>query len=247
MSKCFYLLLIVIVVIQSGCGTSVDIWEAIEQDDLGGIQTFQQEGGSLEVLHRKKKITPLIYALELEKKQVYEKLLELGADPNAINISARRMTRAAMYDSVFKADNYWLTTALKFGGNPNLVRPNVKDIQFMTPLECAINNGSLDKFKILVDRGADLSMIDPRDGNLLAIAARRVKYDIALFLLENGADPDLPSRERSTFLSCVQAQLTILDAGWKNPMLDESFDKVVAWLSKRGIEPLEIEFFPEGD
>jgi ankyrin repeat protein len=230
------MLLIVIAVIQTGCGTSVDIWEAIEQNDLGGIQTFQQEGGSLEVLHRKKKITPLIYALELEKKQGYEKLLELGADPNAINISARRVTRAAMYDSVFKADNYWLTTALKFGGNPNLVRPKVKDIQFMTPLECAINGGSLDKFKLLVDHGADLSMIDPRDGNLLAIAARRVKYDIALYLLKNGADPDFPSRERSTFLSVVRSHLRRFERAEQTPGLDESFEQVVDWLVDNQIE-----------
>ena len=236
MSKCFYMLLIVIAVIQTGCGTSVDIWEAIEQNDLGGIQTFQQEGGSLEVLHRKKKITPLIYALELEKKQGYEKLLELGADPNAINISARRVTRAAMYDSVFKADNYWLFTALKYGGNPNLVRAGVKDIQFMTPLECAINNGSLEKVRILIEHGADIEKLDPLDGNALSIAALRVKYDIAIYLLENGSNYDVPSREKSIFLSVVRSHLRMSSRGQKPPMLDESFEHVVEFLLKKQVE-----------
>lgn len=220
-------------IVVCGCGASVDIWTAIETEDLRGIEKYHANGGDLEagkVLHGK---TPLLHAIQLGKRKAYEKLLQLGASPNTIC----RGGWAVMYEASDQDDVSWLELALKHGGNANLVVAGASDQTFKTPLECAISHGHLEAVRTLVEHRADLELIDPIDGNALSISARRLEYEIAYFLLEHGANYKNPSLQKSMFLYVVQARM-------RSPIVikeqAEWFAKVIRWLNDHGVKPEEI-------
>src|SRR4051794_39672011 len=62
--------------------TSIDIWEAVEREDLEAIKGYVRDGGDLDVAAKTRGRTPLLHALVLKKKRSYDTLLSLGASPN---------------------------------------------------------------------------------------------------------------------------------------------------------------------
>ena len=185
----------------TGCGNSVDIWTAVETEDLDAIKRYVQTGGDLETGKHRKKKTPLLQALKFKKRESYKLLLELGADPNTI---CRSSGRAVVFEAACQEDEFWLREALMHGGNPNLVREDGHDINWLSPLKNAIGGGYLNCVKILMEYGADIEMIDPMSGTALSMAAQCNKYEIVLALLESGAKYRVPTLETSRFIFTIQ-------------------------------------------
>lgn len=130
--------------------------------------------------------------------QSAKKLLELGANPNVTD-SYRGET--AVINAASNDDPQYLELVLKYKGNPNAVEnaPFKEDDQVrQTALLAAINlldPNSLKKVKLLVEAGADINYCKKSPGVItklpLAEAITARKMDVALYLLQNGADFNL--------------------------------------------------------
>ena len=59
-----------------------------------------------------------------------------------------------------------------------------------TPLMFAAQAGDLESVKLLLAAGADVNDATPDDGNTLVLASQNAQEDVALYLLEKGANPN---------------------------------------------------------
>lgn len=60
----------------NGCGGCVNIWKAVEKEDLNSIAKYAKYGGNLNTGATFYGVTPLYHALKKGKKESYRKLLE---------------------------------------------------------------------------------------------------------------------------------------------------------------------------
>lgn len=179
----------------AGLLTMVNIWTAVEQEDLEAIQRYVDRGGDLEKGSFIRGKTPLLHALHLHKEKSYRKLLELGASPNTFC----RGSNAPLDFAAAEEDSYWLRLALDAGGNPNLLNPSGGWPRTL-PLVVAGNEGGLENVKLLLQRGANINAIDLYDRTPLSCACDHAKFEIVHYLLETGADYNTPTRMDHTFV-----------------------------------------------
>jgi ankyrin repeat protein len=208
----------------------VDIWSAIEKEDLVAIRKYAEAKGDLEygaTLYGK---TPLLHALRLQKRESYQLLLELGASPNTIchggavvmNIAAR------------EEDSWWLEQALNAGGDPNIVNEGASKLKEGSPLAFAIEVDRLENVKLLCAAGADMNVQNYRNETHLTSACLKTNYDIVQFLLEQGADYLAPGPRESTFIQILLNQKS-LPKGWLGKK-EQQFEAVQAWLRADGFD-----------
>lgn len=178
----------------------------------------------------------LVLAMDAGEKETFQHLLYLGADPNQFTSTGR----APIHLAVYEEDSSWLSMCLAHGGNPNLVRPNVSDFNFETPVECAVCSGQVKNLGLLLDAGGNIELEDPVDGTPLCNSVASSQYEATLLLLERGAKYSRADQPR--FISSIEAQIQI-DRNWqkrdpndRNPnATNPFFIKVVAWLEDKGV------------
>ena len=131
-------------------------------------------------------MTVLDWAVRNDRYFSARALLLEGADPNARCIP----TNTPFLEAADKKEtaNY-LKLLLKFGGRVNDVCAN-SDYD-VTPLKRA-SHSNLESVKILVEAGADITFNTDGYTTALSWAVIAGKLDIALYLIENGADYTLP-------------------------------------------------------
>lgn len=125
--------------------------------------------------------TALFWAMRNEKG--FEKLLQLGADPNVIFDDGGTV----MHWLARKKDCSMLQTALRYGGDPNLKARLFTHSPIFVTITAGKNVGVTECFNVLVDGGADLNLTDDKGMTPILWAAELARYDIALILLELGA------------------------------------------------------------
>ncbi len=121
------------------------------------------------------------------KIKAFEKLLELGADPNwqdTFRRFAPPITNAAEENTTSK----YLELSLKYNGNVNLLSKKTEGIQEQTPLLGAIYSNRMESIKMLVDKGADVNLTTDSFWSPLAEALIQKKIAVAKYLLDKGAD-----------------------------------------------------------
>ncbi len=186
-------------------GSSMTIWEAVEQENLNAIRAYVRNGKSLEVGARRLGKTPLLHALILQKRKSYGMLLELGADPNTICRGGGEIMlphSSVLHHATLEEDPFWLRAALEAGGDPNQMN-GAKGQQKGRPLWFAIMNHRFEKVVVLCEYGADIDApIDYLGRTALYRAAAGAKFDIVHYLLEQGANVSEPRpvHERNTFI-----------------------------------------------
>lgn len=90
-------------------------------------------------------------------------------------------------------DLKFAVTLLQYGANVNDVQTDIeKQGKTRTPLMVASKTGKLDLVKLLVNKGADLNYQNEFKQSALSEAIMRERYNIAFYLLENGADYKKP-------------------------------------------------------
>jgi hypothetical protein len=90
-------------------------------------------------------------------------------------------------------DLKFAVTLLQYGANVNDVQTDIeKQGKTRTPLMVASNTGNLDLVKLLVNKGADLNYQNEFKQSALSEAIMTEWYNIAFYLLENGADYKKP-------------------------------------------------------
>ena len=181
--------------------------DEVERLVKGGADPNYLEEGSVPML---------IWTLCAQNKKGYEALLKAGADPNlggtgkgfagsevigtAFSRTSRSYIKKGWSATVMAAaieDPFYLRLALKNGGDPNALRGPEPDDR---PLLQAAYYGFFENIKILLASGADINVHDDRyrfyTAPELAIGVYG-RFDIAVYLLEQGYNHDLQMLLRS--------------------------------------------------
>jgi len=127
--------------------------------------------------------TPIFWALQRENKRGFDRLLELGADPNHLwDTGDSVMSHVSQM-----SDSHYLEQVLKHGGDVNLTNPRTGT----TPIFDAVKEerSNLDNIILLTTNGANVNLYDGGGITPLIWSVVFDRYDIAFLLLQAGADP----------------------------------------------------------
>lgn len=144
-------------------------------------------------------ITPLMLAAFQNKLLAAKSLLESGANPNLYSNEyiggSERFNAVLMASRYFTASPEMLKLLLEYNGNPNSQERGTTtgmsgnlEPAWEFALYLAATH-SLEKVKLLVEAGADVNKkAHDSNGTALMSALKNQRFDIVLYLLENGAD-----------------------------------------------------------
>ena len=172
-----------------------------------------------------KNATPLFWAMRNGSVVGFQKLLELGADPNVVFDDGG----SVIHWAVQHEDSSFLRLALEHDGNPNLVAGE------KTPLFDTIGfKGDSDilVLKILLTYGADPNMKEARGNTPAMIAAGVGRFDIVYVLLNSNADYNLKNDAGYSLLDRVAAKRNAFIPGSEQ---EKSLEQVIDWLSRKGV------------
>jgi ankyrin repeat protein len=189
-------------------------------------------------------MTLLLWAFPDNKLDRFKKLLEHGADPNVITKSdfnthggfhrgggdsVTHMACRTEFPGYFEA-------VFDHGGDPNLIRDS--SVKGETPLFSVITGAGPNKkahLQTLIDKGADLNHTDSTGGTAAMYAVGwGGQFDIALMLLEAGADPKIYQSNEVQKLSHVVVRQESGHLKTATPQQKADYDKLVKWLEDHG-------------
>jgi len=162
---------------------------------------------------------PLYWAMHNIKG--FEKLLQLGADPNfKFGLGSN-----IMYWAVAKNDVEQLKLAIKYGGNPSVISGSMK-----RPLILDAFSKDEAIMDTLLTAGADVNSKTQFGMTMLMMAAARGQYNIVYKLLLHGADYNYVNKKGVGLLKYINKTRT---RELKGKFLDD-FIKVEKWLIEKG-------------
>lgn len=219
----------------------IALCRAIEANDIAEIDRLVAAGADVNA-QGKGKMTPLLWAYPDNKLERFTRLLEHGADPNVV-VESDFNTHGGMRpgDSVThmacKTDfPGYFEAVFKLGGDPNLIKNGL--VSNETPLFALIKGSAhnkLEKIKVLIDKGADLSHVD---GGGLTPTMTAVgwggQYSIALMLLKAGANHmNYQPRSNTRLIHVVLAEEQRRKSTW-TPEQKADYNKLLDWLAQHG-------------
>ena len=198
----------------------------------------------------KYKQTLLMLATRTNKIESVEKLLELGANPNAHNDSTKYFGQSAVLLACrfTGPSSKILALLLKYGGDPNSTACGVKEngLGEIVPMrEFALSAAvfsSFEKVKLLVDAGANINYATSTENCAIENCMIHGRMDIMLYLLQKGADyrrkfteidvdkPDYPTFEVDILYKLRKCVYPIGSKAYKEKM------KVVNFLKRKGLD-----------
>jgi uncharacterized protein len=223
---------------------TAELAEAAENGDIERVNALVASGANPNA-RGLAGFTPLIYSMTGKTSKGFQRLLELGGDPNLK--TDRRLTNteiSAMRIAVLWPIEY-LKLALAHGGNPNLIEINNSLVDASTTRTAPIFHASGDpeRIQLLVKDGADVNIRDEKGWTPLMFAAYFGAYDGMYALLEAGAD--FRAKDDKSFLVSCYIHIN-------NPDVNkEARKKCMEFMEKRGVdfkkvrEQYKIEEFPK--
>ena len=198
----------------------------------------------------KYKQTLLKLATSTNKIESVEKLLELGANPNAHDDSTKYFGESAVLLACrfTGPSSKILALLLKYGGDPNSTACGVKEdgLGEIVPMRdfalSAAVFSSFEKVKLLVDAGANINYATSTENCAIENCMIHGKMDIMLYLLQKGADyrrkfteidvdkPDYPTFEVDILYKLRKCVYPIGSKAYKEKM------KVVNFLKRKGLD-----------
>lgn len=235
----------ILAVVFQSCSDSaggVNVWDAVESENLQGLDKYAKAGGDLNC-QTWDEVTPLLYALRNNKRKSYERLLKLGANPNIIarnRLNLNYYNSSVMTYAASRNDSFWLKLALEHKGDPNLQiisRDKVKNGTVFTYAISTIarrQDSEFENIKLLVKHKLDLNQIGEKEKRTpLTHAAQFARFDVVYFLLESVADYDLLApKEHNSFLEFMRTRER---NEYPDAETNEWLNKVLVWLEIRGV------------
>jgi ankyrin repeat protein len=140
--------------------------------NVDGINALITHGANINIRESERGQTALMWAAAEKHSAVVESLIEIGAD---IKARSRKVTLP-----------------------PQILSPTYSEYSFFpkskgdfTTLMFAAQSGDLGSVQALLLAGADVNESTPEYGSSLVLAAVNGHYEVALYLLEMGADPNM--------------------------------------------------------
>lgn len=165
---------------------------AAASGSVDAVKTLLDAGAELDATDVNQGQTALIFAAAPGRVDVIKLLAKRGADVNATSlVPTPRKTEGA-------GGPRWRRGDLALGG--------------MTPLQFAARDGRMEAVEALLDAGADIDKLTTSNNmSGLTIAILNAHFDVAMFLLKQGADPKPADTSEG-----VTALYAVIDAQWAN-------------------------------
>ena len=221
----------------------IALCKAIEANDLAEMERLVKAGADVNA-QGKGKMTPLLWALPDNRLPRFRWLLEHGADPNvviesdfnlgnymrpgdSVTLMACKTSFPGYFDAVFD-----------HGGDPNHPYSG-KLLADGPPLMAVVKalgrepKEKLTQVKRLIALGADMNALHPDATPVMEAVIRFDQYDLALTMLEAGADFRMyMDDEHKRLIHLVAMQEDRLDE--YSPEKRAKFRELVKWLEDRG-------------
>jgi ankyrin repeat protein len=171
--------------------------------------------------------TPLFWSMR--NLSGFERLLELGADPNILfGDGSTVMHWAARAD-----DPAFIEAALQHGGDPNLVARSSKETPLASAIGMVKSEANDEVIDALLDAGANIDALNDNGDTPAMTAAGFARFDLVYKLLMRGASYSIRNKSGKTLVDRV--------AGFRGGLEPGSewaawYDRVVAWLNEQGVE-----------
>ncbi|MEZ0607274.1 ankyrin repeat domain-containing protein [Fibrella sp. WM1] len=160
-------------------GPALELARAIQADQLDEVTRLAKQVD----LNRfyKADMTPLIWAMLVDKEASFRLLLKLGANPN---LKDREKIQPVALAAGARDNNTYLKILLQNGGDPNSTQRTEPAIHV------AFDSEFYKNLDVLLSAGADINAQDEHDDTILIKAGYQNKFDKAIELIEKGADID---------------------------------------------------------
>ena len=160
-------------------GRHIEVARAMDAGDMARVRALSA-GLAIDAVGRKD-MTLLWYAIQSKNYPAVSTMIQLGSKPDE---QIAQGIGSALDAAVYSKDTRLLQAMLDGGLSPDHRSPKHKQM-----LQRATGpGGSIEHVRLLVDRGANLNMKDSVGGTALTEAISTLKPDIALYLVERGAD-----------------------------------------------------------
>jgi len=217
----------------------INLCAAIRANDLDQIEQLVKAGANVNA-KGKHNMTPLLWAFPDNKLPRFQKLLELGADPNVViesdfnskgqihaGHSVTHLAATTAFPGYFKQ-------VMKHGGDAHLLDRKSNETLVHAIISSPAPNKK-ERIQLLLDKKVDLDHIS----NLYDTAVMRAvgwggQYDIALMLLEAGADPKVYRAKSNKKLIHVVAQDESRASRSSDNKMKSEYNALVKWLAERG-------------
>ena len=127
-------------------------------------------------------LTPLMTAAQTGNAQVIRALLDAGADVNA---AVATTGSTALMWAIVERHGDVIRALLDAGANPS-----VSTVKGFTPLMYAAQNGDIETARLLIAAGVDINEPSADGTHVLPFSIVFNQADFAMFLIEEGADPN---------------------------------------------------------
>ncbi|WP_087108608.1 ankyrin repeat domain-containing protein [Halomonas citrativorans] len=220
-------------------GPQLAMAEAIERNDMEALRQGAEHGIDLHA-RGDKQITLMWFALLQENTDAIRTLVELGVHPNESPVEGGG---TPLGQALRKPGTEYLNAMLDGGLSPNDSAGNDGSDTGYPLIFRAITSGTLEHIKLLVEHGVDIHyrLDDGKGSNPFDISTTGTKPEIAMYLLEQGADPHIHLSTGVTTAWGVHLKIRDLQPG---PMRDQ-FIQLRDMMIERGVEfpppsPIEV-------
>lgn len=166
-------------------GPQATLEEAIRADDAAAIARALAAGATVNAAG-KQGVTPLMIAVDAQKPNAVQALLQARANPNLKADDGHSAVSLATENYAAKPDGHAIMLAVMHGGgNPDTLRPDREPV-----IRRFINDHDLDDVRLFKQLGANLDIIGRGDEPLITSVALAQDWDAVWCLIELGARYD---------------------------------------------------------
>lgn len=195
---------------------NVALAQAVARGDVQGIAEQATQGRLREQGDRQ--VTLLQWAILSQQPQSLGSLLELGADASASGLDGN----SALHTAAAVQDPQYLQLLLAHG-----VAVNPRNaVTGATPLAAAVLAGREEQLRLLLVSGADITLSDRLGDTPLHVAAKINAPQLALMLLQAGADAKARNQQGVTFQFYFSQTPTAL----QSEEMRDRYRQLNAWL-----------------
>lgn len=147
--KIFYMLIAILVAGTSyGVTTEKEAMQAVKSDNIELVMQFLDEGNDIDGIYGREKSTLLNYSIKTESIGIFDRLLELGADPARISNGKTPIMSAAQ-----NKQPLMLRQLIRYGADIDQVGKKGN-----TAIIMATKSGKMTCIKLLVENGANVEL-----------------------------------------------------------------------------------------